>query len=268
MAALFDGKQYLVERFAVSNIIAAGLTVTNDRLDNSSLSPVLALGLTQAKPDFRALPNVKSELNAIVKSSTGPGLYPGEIYLDQTFTKETLEDHLRGHRILHIATHGKFDPSNPSTSYFLLGTGEHYMIPNIRTLTDLKDIHLVVLSACETALGGEDGLGLEVLGMSSYFMGDLDRAKAVIASLWQVNDASTSELMKDFYQNLSTGKMSKVEALRQAQLALLGNREQSGEGDRGNFAIVPSNPSKLSTIHQNLSHPYYWAPFILIGNGL
>ena len=96
-----------------------------------------------------------------------------------------------------------------------------YRIPDIQNLRDLKDIHLVVLSACETGLGGPDGLGLEVMGMSYFFMGDQSKAKAVMASLWQVNDASTSQLMQQFYQNLATGTMSKAEALRQAQLSMI-----------------------------------------------
>ena len=267
MAALYDGKQYLIERFAVSNILSAGLTDTDDRLQLPSSSPVIAFGLTQAKANFHALPNVKSELNAIVKSSIGTGMYPGETYLDQTFTKAALEDNLRGHRILHIATHGEFKPSNPRDSYFLLGTGEHYPIPDIRSLRQLNNIHLVVLSACETALGGEDGLGLEVTGMSSYFMGDRDRAKAVLASLWQVNDASTSQLMQKFYANLATGNLSKAEALRRSQLSLMGKNTTISGDLRGSIKFPNSDGSKTA-IDRNLSHPYYWAPFILIGNGL
>ena len=151
----------------------------------------------------------------------------------------------------------------------MLGTGTHYPIPDVQTLRGLKDVHLVVLSACQTGLGRADGLGLEVSGMSSFFMGDRTRAKAVLASLWQVNDASTSLLMQRFYQHLATGKMSKVEALRQAQLAMIQGQGTGVEGDRGSFTITTTNPDgQTQTIDRNLSHPYYWAPFILIGNSL
>ena len=276
MGALFDGKQYLIQRFAVSNILSAGLTDTDDKLQSLQQTSVLALGITQAKGNFGALPNVEAELNAIVKQKNGTGSYPGDEYLNQAFTKAALEDNIRGHRIIHIATHGEFKPENPRGSYFLLGTGDPYPIPDVQTLRNLKDVHLVVLSACQTGLGGADGSGLEVTGMSSFFMGDRDRAKAVIASLWQVNDISTSLLMQQFYQNLATGKMSKVEALRQAQLALIRGNGTGSEGDdrrsvgdhRGNFKIEATSDGKPSTITRNFSHPYYWAPFILIGNGL
>jgi CHAT domain-containing protein len=269
MGALFDGKQYLIQRFAVSNILSAGLTDTDDRLQSLQQTPVLALGLTQAKGNFGALPNVASELSAIVKRVGGTGIYPGDTYLDQAFTKSVLEDNLRGHRIIHIATHGEFKPTNPRDSYFLLGTGTPYPIPDVQNLRDLKDVHLVVLSACQTGLGGADGLGLEVSGMSSFFMGDRTRAKAVLASLWQVNDASTGLLMQQFYQNLARGTMSKVEALRQAQLAMIQDKRMGAEGNRGSFIITTTNPDgQTQTIDRNFSHPYYWAPFILIGNSL
>jgi len=267
MGALFDGKQYLIQRFAVSNILSAGLTDTDDRLQPPQNTPVLALGLTQAKGTFGALPNVKAELAAIVKQAKGTGIYPGDEYLDQAFTKAALEDNIRDRRIIHIATHGEFKPANPRDSYFLLGTGIPYPIQNVQTLRDLKTVHLVVLSACETGLGGADGLGLEVSGISSFFMGDRDRAKAVIASLWLVNDASTSQLMQQFYQNLATGKMSKVEALQQAQLTLMGGNG-AAPSTRGDSFKLPSTAGSKPAIVHNYSHPYYWAPFILIGNGL
>ena len=269
MGALYDGKQYLIQRFAISNILSAGLTNTDDKLQSVAKTSVLALGLTEAKDKFGALPNVKSELGAIVQQQDGTGIYPGEQYLNEAFTKNILEDKIRGHRILHIATHGEFKPVNPRESYFLLGTGTPYRIPDIQNLRDLKDIHLVVLSACETALGGPDGLGLEVMGMSYFFMGDQNKAKAVMASLWQVNDASTSQLMQQFYKNLATGKLTKPEALRQAQLSLIQGNSTGATGDRSSFNFKITTPNgQTQTIARNFNHPYYWAPFILIGNGL
>ena len=142
-----------------------------------------------------------------------------------------------------------------------------YLISDIHNLRDLKDIHLVVLSACETGLGGPDGLGLEVMGMGYFFMGDQNKAKAVMASLWQVNDASTSQLMQQFYQNLATGTMSKAESLRQAQLSMIQGNGTGKTGDRGSFTITTTPTSPTTRISHNLSHPFYWAAFILIGNG-
>lgn len=146
----------------------------------------------------------------------------------------------------------------------LSGSGDKLTVDKIQTLGNyMADTHLVVLSACETALGGADADGLEMSGMSFYFL--TNGAKAVIASLWLVNDASTSQLMQQFYQNLSTGQMTKTEALRQAQLAILKSNSQGNNSNRSsvNYKLGDGEQS----ISRNLSHPYYWAPFILIGNG-
>ena len=271
MAALHDGNQYLMQRFAISTVLAAGLTDTDDRLPRQPQQiPVLGLGLSEARGDFRALPNVEAELNAIVNTggSDRVGIFPGLQFLNQAFDRNALENNLRGHRILHIATHGEFKSSNPRDSYFLLGTGIPYAIPDIQSLRELRDVHLVVLSACETGLGGADGLGLEVAGISSFFLGDRDRAKAVMASLWLVDDTSTSLLMQQFYQNLATGKMTKAEALRQAQLSLLQGHLTAKDAPTRADVEVQVEPGSRATEPSDFSHPNYWAPFILIGNGL
>jgi CHAT domain-containing protein len=271
MAALHDGKGYLIERYAVSTVLAAGLTDTSDILPKQSQQiPVLGLGLSEARGTFSALPNVEAELDAILKvgASDPIGLFPGLQFLNQAFDRTALENNLRGHRILHIATHGAFKPSNPRDSYFLLGTGKPYAIPDIQTLRELKDVHLVVLSACETAVGGPDSLGLEVTGISSFFLGDRDRAKAVMASLWLVNDASTALMMQQFYHHLARGK-TKAEALRQTQLSLLQGKLTAKDAPlRSDVDVSVEGRSASDSSPGSFSHPYYWAPFILIGNGL
>jgi len=273
MAALYDGKQYLIERYAVSTVLSAGLTDTDSRLPSQPQQiPVLGLGLSEARGNFSALPNVETELDGILKTgaSDRTGIFPGLEFLNQAFDRNALENNLRDHKILHIATHGEFKPSNPRDSYFLLGTGTPYAIPDIQTLRELRDVHLVVLSACETGLGGADGLGLEIAGISSFFLGDRDRAKAVMASLWLVNDASTSLLMQEFYKNLASGKMTKAEALRQAQLSLLKANLTAKDAPARADVEVRVEPGSRATQSQSstFSHPYYWAPFILIGNSL
>lgn len=273
MAALHDGKQYLIERYAISTVLSAGLTDTDDRLPPQPQQiPVLGLGLSEARGDFDALPAVKAELNAILKTKTSDtGIFPGLKYLNSEFDRNALENNLRGHKILHIATHGEFKPTNPRDSYFLLGTGKPYSIPDIQTLRDLRDVHLVVLSACETALGGADGLGLEVAGISSFFLGDRDRAKAVMASLWLVNDVSTALLMQQFYQHLATGK-TKAAALQLVQRDFITGKLTFNDAEAlDRLASEPNSTQpeleSQSTVNP-LTHPYYWAPFILIGNGL
>ncbi|WP_414529429.1 tetratricopeptide repeat protein [Nodularia chucula] len=273
--ALFDGEQYLVENYNISTVISAGLTNMSDRLPaNIENTPVLALGLSEAKSGFPALSNVIPELNAIVRTQTkeSPGIFPGLKFLNQEFTWESLRDNLGGKKILHIATHGKFVPQNPQASYLLLGNGDQLPIAEINLLQNWNNTHLVVLSACETARGGANQNGIEIAGISSYFLGT-NKAQAVIASLWLVNDASTSKLMQKFYSHLANEDTpTKIAALRQAQLHLLhGDGALGGTSERETRSIVvnPSNaPSRNQSRAVGYSHPYYWSPFILIGNHL
>ena len=270
IGALYDGQKYLAERYTTSTVLNAQLTDMSDRLPiNTQNTPVLALGMSEEKPGFPALLNVPTELSAIVKQTPADpkGIYPGLELLNQAFTLNSLRGNLRDRRILHIATHGAFIPEDPKASFLLLGDGKKYPIYQVQDLDELRNIHLVVLSACETALGGADQNGNEIAGISSYFL--KDRAKAVIASLWSVNDASTSLLMQQFYRNLATGKMTKSEALRQAQLSLLEGKVTANAAP-SRATIVPklSLESQTNNSAAGFSHPYYWAPFILIGNGL
>jgi CHAT domain-containing protein len=216
-------------------------------LNRSALSApntaTLALGVSNSVRDFSPLPNVKTELDAIVRQTPEKkGIYPGLKFLNQAFSFQSLRDNLVGHRIVHIATHAQFTTGRPEDSFLVLGTGDRLTIPEIQTLKDLSQVQLVVLSACETALGGPDNEGTEISGISSYFL--TGGAKAVMASLWAVDDKSTSELMQQFYGNLATveSPMTKAQALRRAQLSLL-----YGKG--------------------GFSHPYFWAPFVITGNG-
>ncbi|HAJ58446.1 MAG TPA: hypothetical protein DCP31_03585 [Cyanobacteria bacterium UBA8543] len=276
MSALFDGEKYLMENYAVSTVLSAGLTDVRDRLPSGTENtPILALGLSNAVAGFNALPNVPIEIDAIVRKQQDDtkGIYPGLEFLNQAFDFRTLRDNLFGHKILHIATHGEFVPGRPNDSFLLLGTGDKLTIPQIETLQDLGDVHLVVLSACQTALGGTDQDGVEISGISYYLLNT--GAKAVAASLWLVSDDSTSQLMQQFYSNLAKGtataSITKAEALRQAQLSLLHskNSTRANTDNRSLSVIFRPSSSTLSTNNtaSNFSHPYYWAPFILIGNG-
>jgi len=239
MSVLFDGKQYLLEKYAISNLISADLIDVKDR-----------------------------------SSQSASGIFAGKRLLNAEFTSKTLRNNLSGYNILHIATHGKFVPVDANASFLLLGDGTKLIIKDIKNaIDDLYQVHLVVLSACQTALGDKGEDGVEISGLSYYFLNG--GAKAVIASLWSVNDDSTSQLMKRFYTNLAMGTaqapMSKIEALRQAQLGLLRSNESGQESDqRGNFVTVEVRPIEnvQPAKKNNFAHPYYWAAFILIGNGL
>ncbi len=263
MSVLFDGKQYLTEKYAISTVLSpeAPGNVEGALPKTVEATSVLAMGVSQATAGFTALQNVPQELATIVRQS---GIYPGEKVLDRQFTRTALEAKLPGHQILHIATHGEF-LAQKNASFLLLGDGK-LPIADIRTLGRfLQNVHLVVLSACQTAQGSPEAEGIEIPGISSYFLNN--GAKAVIASLWSVDDASTSLLMQQLYRNLATGTMTKTEALRQAQLKLLlGNRNADNSFQR--TTLLPKNAPSTATAPANYSHPFYWAPFILIGNGL
>jgi CHAT domain-containing protein/Flp pilus assembly protein TadD len=223
MAALYDGSQYLLENYTVSTVLSAALTDTQGRLGHVDSASALGLGLTQAVPGFSPLPNVAEELRAMIRSADNAdgGIYPGQIFLDEAFTFEALSQNVRRANILHIATHAEFVPSTQGESYILSGTGQRMALADIGALdTQFRNLHLVVLSACQTALGGATLDGTEIAGLSSYFLGR-NKAKTVMATLWKVDDAGTSLLMQRFYTLLATGELTTAEALRQAQLSLL-----------------------------------------------
>jgi CHAT domain-containing protein len=274
MAALFDGKQYLTQRYTLSTIISTKTQMGNSQVLGVQNTSVLALGLSEAKAGFNPLPNVPTELDAIVRqpSSDSQGIYPGSEYLNQGFSWRTLRDNLRQHQILHIATHGKFEPGSADASFLVMGDGEKLPIPKIDTLKNLGNLQLVALSACETALGGTGQDGTEIAGISYFFL--KNGAKAVMASLWAVNDGSTSLLMQQFYKNLASSQqpITKAEALRQAQVSLLTKQVTAKDApQRGNGEVVAEAKPGATLPSRNVldfSHPYYWAPFILIGNSL
>ena len=275
VAALHDGQQYLVEKYNLSTILAATLTDATARTPIGETASVVAAGVSQRFEGFSALPNVPIELDAIVKDSRNRddrlGVYPGRQLLDQAFTASNLKSSLtQDTRFLHIATHGEFVAGNRYASYLLLGNGERLPLPDIAQLGEaLRGVHLAVLSACQTALGGRDEEGLEIAGLGYYFF--KNEVDAVMASLWNVNDSSTSQLMQAFYTQLSKGTenqpVTKAEALRAAQLAMLSSNEPVAAGE-DRFTFRPQNDSDARRPQSGLAHPYYWAPFVLIGNGL
>ncbi|MBD1903800.1 CHAT domain-containing protein [Trichocoleus sp. DQ-A3] len=276
MAALFDAKtqKHLIERYAISTILSAKFTDVLDRLPaNKQETRVLAMGVSKAFPGFSALENVPIELASIVEQQgrDQQGVYPGLEFLNEAFNFRALRDNLAGNKVLHIATHGKFESGRPEDSFLLLGTGDRFSVEQIQKLQNyMADIHLVVLSACETALGGPDHNGIEMSGISYYFLSN--GAKAVMASLWLVNDGSTSLLMQQFYKNLAAGTMTKAEALQQAQLSLLQGKVTAKDTPQRSDAYVTLDPALGAQLPRSrtpdFSHPYYWAPFILIGNSL
>lgn len=242
---------------------------------------VLALGVSESVGGFSPLPNVPAELDAIVRQDSveTQGIYPGQEFLNKSFNFFSLRDNAPAHQLLHIATHSKFVPGPANKSYLLLGTGEKLEVPQIETRLNLHGVSLAALSACQTALGGPGLDGREIAGVGYYFL--KSGAKTVMASLWSVDDLSTRLLMEQFYKNLAKGTPQspamKAEALRQAQLTLLYGQQTADT--RSQSRVTPtgfvtdsrsveqqSNNQVPSATKIAFSHPYYWAPFILMGS--
>ena len=170
------------------------------------------------------------------------------------------------YNIVHLATHAIFaEDGQPQNSLILFNEDKPATLSDVGTW-DLSQVNLIVLSACETATSTTLGKGAPILGFG--YQVQLARAKAAIASLWQVDDEGTQTLMDLFYALLKSGNLPPVEALRQAQIGLIsGNYKALGQ-NRGGIAVEPTRGSPPPATTSHLSHPYYWAPFILIGNGL
>jgi hypothetical protein len=165
---------------------------------------------------------------------------------------------------VHIATHFDSRPGVAANSYLLLGDGE-LSLAEIAAQTRLfHGVDLVTLSACNTAFTNrtEDGREIDSFGTIAQRLG----ARGVIASLWSVNDNSTAVLMQTMYRlRQQNAAVTKDEALRQAQLRLLSGDSVAAKTDANRGVTLVDAPS-TSNATTNWSHPYYWAPFILIGN--
>jgi CHAT domain-containing protein len=181
--------------------------------------------------------------------------------IDQQFSKNVTLQEMKRNTIIHLATHGYFAVGRAEDSFIIFGDGDKATLTDIANWS-LTNVSLVVLSACETAIGGKLGSGVEILGLG-YRIQDAG-AGAAIASLWKVSDDGTSELMQKLYKNLSQKNISSSEALRQAQIAMIRSNKKATSSDRANIRIVGTVPTNQET---QLSHPYYWSAFILIGNG-
>lgn len=279
MGALFDGQHYLVEHYNLVSITPVSIPHLSDQPSLAKVS-ALAMGISQKYEDrLNPLPSVVGELDDIVNDPQVPGAHgvlPGTILLNGEFTERAMEGELdrvdRPHAIVHIASHFVFSSGDDTASYLLLagkdtaGEGYHLTVADFRDNPNLSltGTALLTVSACDTGVGGNAGNGREVDGLA--MTAQLKGARAVISSLWSVNDASTGALMADFYQRWSEGqgKVMKVEALREAQLDLLHGKVKppvvtSARGVRFVENDLPAGQT-------DYTHPYYWAPFVLTGN--
>ncbi|MGR3279355.1 CHAT domain-containing protein, partial [Acaryochloris marina NIES-2412] len=269
LAALHDGQQWLTQSYQVTNITTTSFTDfdTNPQANPRILAGALAdnkiqrtVTAGQKTQKFSGLPFAGVEVKTLIAARPNTtALLDRDLTLDRTLAEMGL------HQIIHFATHAAFVPSAPEDSFIVFGEGKNPTLLDIANWP-LSNVDLVILSACETAVGGILGNGAEVLGLGYQFQ--QSGSKAVIASLWQVNDGGTQQLMKEFYAALQPGT-TKAEALRKSQIALItGSQATDGAKKRSSVDLSLGNNSPSSNIESNLSHPYYWAPFILIGNGL
>jgi CHAT domain-containing protein len=274
MAALYDGHRYLAERF--NNVLFTPESYGRMAAPAGGAGlRVLAMGLSKSYGGLPALPGVLPELNAVVHDPAAPeshGPMQGVMLPNDQFTYAALEQQLgpgSGFPVVHIASHFVLETGKGTEPYLMMGgddTGDPqgFALTLSRLESSTVTFHgtrLLTLSACSTAKGdvAGDGLEMDSLGM----VAQQKDAEAVLATLWDVNDASTSQIMGDFYGRwVAHPEMGKAEALRQAQLAFLHGpgADQKGTANRGLSAGSEGGPAG------NYAHPYYWAPFVLMGN--
>ncbi|HEY9666897.1 MAG TPA: CHAT domain-containing protein, partial [Coleofasciculaceae cyanobacterium] len=235
----YDGKrkEYLMQKpYALA--LVPGLQLFDLRPLQRERLEVLTAGVSEQRQvegrTFDKLPNVEQELQQVGT------IVPSESLLNPKFTEANLEQKIQSGTFsaVHIATHGKFS-SDPEETYIaaydeLLKSSDLNNLLRINNQNSSRSIELLVLSACETAQGDNRAtLGLAGIAVRAG-------ARSVLSTLWQVSDRSTAELMEQFYKELTNPKVIKAEALHQAQLALF----------------------------KQYKAPYYWAPYVLVGNWL
>jgi CHAT domain-containing protein len=233
MAALHDGKQFLVAKYALA--ITPGLNLTDPRPIQREHARVLAVGVTESVQGFPALPNVAPEIEALRR------MFKTTALVDRGFLASTFEAALKAepYTIVHVASHGQFDADLTKT--FLLTYDDKVSIDRLdKFIGVLKfrddPLELLTLSACDTAAGDDRAaLGLAGIAIKAG-------ARSAVATLWQVHDQVAADLVAAFYKELKDPSVSRAAALRRAQLSIL------------------SNP--------RYEHPGFWSPFLMINNWL
>ncbi|MEH2180710.1 CHAT domain-containing protein [Nostoc sp.] len=254
MAALHDGKGFLVEKYSIG--LMPSLSLTNTLYKDIKKSQILALGVSQSTQGQEPLPAVPLELSTLVSK-----LWQGKLLLDKQATLKNLKTIRRQQPfgIIHMATHADFATGALSNSYIQLWE-DKLRLNQLRQLRlNEPEVEMLVLSACRTALGDDESeLGFAGLAV-------LAGVKTSVASLWSVNDAGTAALMTKFYDNLKTAPI-KAEALRQAQVAMVKGQIYVKDGQVQGLGGVGNLPLPADSADESLMHPYYWAGFTMVGN--
>jgi len=254
-AALHDGKEYLVQRHATTVLPSASVLKYCVGKRRPSWDPMLALGnpkLPQKGFDLRA---AEQEIKAIAPLFRKPTVLVGAQATESAFLQQAGK-----HTVLHLACHGRYDPDRPNQSGLFLAPDGHNdgYLRTAEFFSMSLNASLVTLSACETAMG-QVSAGDDLVGLSRAII--YAGSPTVLSTLWAVDDVATSDFMKQFYKELKGGR-GKAESLRAAQLVLM-NRKGQATVRRGTILAKPGDRGRSV----NYSHPFFWAPFVLIGDG-
>ncbi len=232
-AALYDGEAFLIESYAVA--VVPGLTLLDPKPLSRVASEIFVSALTKPVQGWSALPAVADEVGKIGE------IFDINLLQDEDFVFANVEREFsrQAYSVIHVASHGVF-AENARDSYLLTYDGKITMnqLERLIKLGQFRDepVELLTLSACQTAAGNDRAaLGLSGIAVKAG-------ARSVMGSLWLIADEATALLVADFYQRLHDNKMSKAEALQQAQLALMRD--------------------------PRYGHPFFWSPFLIIGNWL
>ncbi len=281
-ATLHDGEKFLAETYATVLFTEAARTNLKDQ--PSRKWEIAGLGVSAGTEDFSPLPAVHQELNSIVLQENPEdreGILQGIIHMDSKFTVDALTEALEEeYPVIHIASHFSFNPGTESDSFLLIGNGRKLTLADIKEGDfPFSDVELLTLSACETAIGGKASNGREIEGLGA--LAQNKGAKGVLATLWPVADNSTGIFMLNLYQLREKGKLTKAEALRHTQLLFIKNAKKirTDAKRRGKITLLSketgdssnrkgANPGSPDQVMDSYMHPFYWAPFILMGNWL
>jgi CHAT domain-containing protein len=279
ISALYDGHHYMVERF--HNVLFTPESyghMTDAPLGNGDPPSALAMGLSKSYGGLPALPGVIPELDSVVHDPSVPdshGPMQGILLPDDQFTLAALKTQLgagKGFPVVHIASHFVLMAGSGDEPFLMMGGDNAGNANGFEwNLSDMENspvafhgTRLLTLSACSTAKDykSRNGFEMDSLGM----IAQQKDAEAVLATLWDVNDLSTSHIMSDFYDRwVRNPAQGKAEALRQAQLAFLHGAAATPDAKTGRGFETAEEPTGAKT-SLGYAHPYYWAPFVLIGN--
>lgn len=276
-----DGESYLVEKF--QNAILTPKT-RDDIYDSNLEGKALGMGVSVEQsifyPDFPnekittpALPAVDDELKGIIRETESEkGILLGKRFLNQDFTLKNLTDSLaketangrKEFTVVHFASHFRL-ASNWADSFLLLGNSQILTLEEMSNSPQISfgDVELVTLSACDTA-AGDDTNGGEVDSLAELIQ--TKSGKSVLATLWAVGDESTSKFMSNFYRlRKENPLMTKAEAMQTAQKILLYGDASANSTAKRSTAKTENAKFEFDKTRP-FAHPYFWSPFVLIGN--